>query len=378
MTIVDRAWETRTPSRRQLLARLGAASALTLLTGCEDLIEGAVNSCPSDPAESGGVTWIPDIGHPLFWGFQELSAANGAPRDMRVYYPTVAGSPEGAPIVRLCITRYPVVLFLHGQPPNGIPLSGYHRRWFLLPAVLARSGYVVVVPNHAAQIPNNDFGAAVNAAMQDINFVRTGWSESKWVDKRATSTAVVGHSFGALLAARVAAANPDIGAFVSLSGGFLELSNPLPALQAVTAPSFFMWAKGDSIGLAFEDLDASAKLWDKLAQNKYAAIFQGEHFDYLPAGDTAGALRGPCSLVGGAAADLAALFISSVPNLKVSVSRTDIPVDLQPPQVQLTREQEFFAGAHLQGIGQFQSSQGCRIDMRWKVNGTTGSRRIGP
>lgn len=41
----------------------------------------------------------------------------------------------------------------------------------------------------------------MDAAIKDIEFVRTAWQDSDWVDKRASSTAVAGHSNGALLAA---------------------------------------------------------------------------------------------------------------------------------------------------------------------------------
>ena len=87
----------------------------------------------------------------MFWGFQDLDVANGAPGPLRVFYPTYEGSPQGAPILKLCVIRYPVVLFLHGQPP--CPDPNYFKRWQILGMVLARSGYVVVMPKQGAQLP---------------------------------------------------------------------------------------------------------------------------------------------------------------------------------------------------------------------------------
>ncbi|HCT76864.1 MAG TPA: hypothetical protein DGG94_18250 [Micromonosporaceae bacterium] len=362
--------------RRRLLGGLALASTLPLIGGCKEVIEAVAESCPSDPAESGGVDWIPDVGHPLFWGVQELTTADGAPRPMAIYYPTHHGFTDAPPILKLCVTRWPVVLFLHGQPPSGFT-GAWHRKFELLAAVLARSGYVVVAPVHEAIEPVPGNTQLVTNAMRDIEFARTQWSESEWVDKRPTSTAVMGHSFGALLGARVCAAHPEIGAFVSLSGGYRRLDDPGPLLNSLTTPSFFMWGQGDDlILLLFENLDDNPKLWDPMTTNKYAAVFQGEHFDYVRPGDSGSALRGPCSLIGAVAADLAALFISK--HVPVSVSRTKIPIELRPPEVDLTMKQEFFAGGHLNGIAQFQSRADCRLDLRWKVSGVTGMRKLGP
>ena len=116
----------------------------------------------------------------------------------------------------------------------------------------------------------------------------------------------------------------------------------------------------------------SQKFWDQLPQDKYAARYPGEHFDYLPESDTGNAPRGECQKVGSVAADLVALFIAS--NL---FSLTPIAVDLKPPQVQLTPEQEFFAGTHLEGEGAFQGGPGCTSNIRWNVGGNVGSRHLG-
>lgn len=363
-----------TLNRRRLLGGLVGASALSTLLGCDDLqIKDLADNCPRSTANSVG--WVPDVGHPVFWGFQDVGTPQGAPRDIRIYYPTDKGFTDAPPILQQCIGRWPVVLFLHGQPPNGIDIAGYQRRFALIGADLARCGYVVVAPNHGAELPKSDRAPELVAqAMADVAWVREQWSESKWVDK--TSTAVMGHSYGALLAARVAAAHPEIGALVSLSGGYHELNDPLQALQAVTVPSFFMWAQGgNAITEAYEELDGVDRLWDKLTQLKYAAPFQGEHFDYLRAGDAGGAERGPCTLIPGAAADLAALFISA--HVPVPSTQTTVPRALTKPNVQLTPEQELFAGAHLSSIEQILTDRHCRIDLRWRL-GTLGvSRRLG-
>ena len=73
--------------------------------------------------------------------------------------------------------------------------------------------------------------------------VRTQWHEAKWVAQSLGSTAVAGHSFGALLAARIAAAHPEIAAFVSLGGGFHQLvDSAAELLNSIRTPSFFMFS----------------------------------------------------------------------------------------------------------------------------------------
>lgn len=363
--------------RRRALAGIGGLAALALLPGCREAIEAAADSCPEDPAESGGVTWNPDIGRPVFWGVQNLTAAaHGTPRDLRVYYPSYDGATANAPMLKLCLTKWPVVLFLHGQPPQGVPNTGYHVRWERFAAVLARCGYVVVVPSHTAVLSQGADDPAIAAAGADLTWVRTQWEHRRWVDARPESTAVVGHSYGGVLGSRVMAANPGFAAFASLGAPYAELNDRQAVLTAIGRPTLFAWAAGDGLGLAFEDLDKPTKVWDGLPQPRYAAVYQGEHFDYLRAADTGSALRGPCPLVGGAMADLVALFLST--HLPVPLGRTRVGDDLKPPQVDLTPEQERFAGAHLQGVAQFQAAPGCRLDLRWNLDGRTGSRRLGP
>ena len=150
----------------------------------------------------------------------------------------------------------------------------------------------------------------------------------------------------------------------------------MQAAASVNPPSFFMWATGgDPIGEAFENLDGSGGIWDHLPQWKYASVFEGEHFDYLRPGARGGAERGPCPLIGAVAADLTALFVAE--NLPAPLSPTTIGVDLQPPQVQLTEQQQFYAGGQLAGLAQFGGTDGCRLDLRWDYDTKGGSRRPG-
>lgn len=348
--------------RRRLLRALSAAPALTVLPGCADLLVDIAQSCPKDPADSGGVTWIPDVAHPVFWGVHDLTTADGAPRDMMVYYP--AYKFQAPPVLKVCVARWPVVIFLHGQVVGGTSIVGFHRKWWRLPSTLARCGYVVAVPNHNPGVIATT--ADIQAAMRDIDWVRNQWSGQDWVDKRPTSTAVAGHSNGAVLAAAVAAAHPEMAALVSLSGQHTPPDDIDVLLNGVAVPSFYMWTKRNPA----EDIDP---YWNGFKPPKYAAVYEGEHFDYLDPADISGVPRGPCPLIGAVAADLVSLFISS--NL---ASLTQVPIDLSKPQVQLTPQQQIYAGGNLLSLDQINSEPGCSVDLRWNVHGVIGSRHLGP
>ena len=360
-------------SRRQYLSAMLAAGALSpsllSLTGC-----GSTQTCPDDPSESAGVDWTPDILHPMFWGFQDLDVANGgAPGPLRIYYPTYEGTPQNAPILKLCLIRYPVVLFMHGQAPC-VPDPNYFKRWHILGMVLARSGYVVVMPKHSAGEPAEG-SADIDVGLAALSFVRNGWEHRNWVDTDATATTVAGHSRGAVLAARIRQSRPSIGAFVGLSGAWQDIPLPerIALLQSIQVPAFFSWATLE--GPVPESLDLDGQ-WQAVPGPKWAAIFPGLHFDYVSPFTGCSFERGKCDLIELVIAELVALFITR--QVPVKTSRAPIPPSLIPPAVTLTPKQEFFAGSHLNGIGLIESRQGCGIDLRWEDPLDTGSRHLGP
>ena len=368
--------------RTALAAVLTGALALTTLSGfttkpaAEGIDECSVNKEEFPLQGEDWVRWVPDVGHPVFWGYQDVGPAQGAPGESRVYYPSLDGSPQNARIAKQCAADYPVVLFLHGQPPAGESTPQYNQDFHRIGADLARSGYVVVAPSYRASLPG-PWGAqqSVVEAMADVHWVRTEWTNAQWVDPRLESSAVIGHSYGALLAARVAAQIHEFRAFVSLSGPYQELDDASTLIQSIATPTFFVWADGHAPGIGLENLDGNPPLWDLFGRPKHRAVFKGEHFDYL---DHPGlAPVGPCHpAIGGALADLATLFVAR--NLPIPAGGTEVAIELTKPQVPLTLEQEFYAGAHLAGLDLVEHKDGCHIDIRWDVNGVTGDREIGP
>ena len=137
-----------------------------------------------------------------------------------MFFPSVDGSPQNAAVLSGC-GRYPLVAFLHGQCND----ADHFLAWDVLPAQLARSGYVVAVPELASVPP---FGEGTNPDVTLVNQVLQ-WMRASWAHKATLlprpMTAIVGHSWGALLGAVVARgllAQGSVSAYASLSGGWLE------------------------------------------------------------------------------------------------------------------------------------------------------------
>lgn len=370
------------PDRRRFLQSamtVAALPAVALLSGCESLIDVLGDACPEDPAESGGIDWTPDVLHPVSFGSTDYTVAGGAPLPMRVYYPSHETFSETHRILKLCLDRWPLVLFLHGLSPGRPPCAPgstnqYYLRWRRIATLLARSGYVVAVPDY---VPDPEPGSPqINRMLSVIDWLRTNWEHARWVDKRPEAVAVAGHSFGALLAARLAQRRPGMGAYVGLGGPFTLFDPQGTLLQSLALPSFFMWS-ANSVLTGNENLDETDHLWNSIPGPKHAAIHQGGHFDYLPSEVTCGEKRGECTSVEPVTSELIALFLARhFPQVR---SGSNIPITLVPPTVLLTPKQQFYGGGHFPGLTQMKSDQTCRdINLRWAEGTVSGSRKLGP
>ena len=63
-----------------------AAGAALAAAGCKSTPEPPGPDC--DPPSVSGVDWIPDVAHPVAWGEEHLTTADGAPRIVSIYYPS--------------------------------------------------------------------------------------------------------------------------------------------------------------------------------------------------------------------------------------------------------------------------------------------------
>lgn len=312
------------------------------------------------PRDSCPIGWQPSALAPVFYGARDLEPADGAPVPLRIFFPSLDGAVFTAPILDGC-GRYPLILFAHGHCPGGVRL---HEQWFLLPAQLARSGYVVVVPLLAGTASGthpseNDGDLATLTAV--IQWAREEW-EHRDVLMDAAATGIAGHSFGALVAARFASEG-GIAAFAGLSGVWQDWpSGPLP-IAGVDAPTLLVWGGPED---SFTQLSDAA--WNQLARPRHRAVFsEGLHWDYLPVGASpCDTRRGACRYLAAATADLVTmLFAKYLPPELATDLPGRIPDDLTPPPLILTPEQEFFAGGFLYGMRAIQGSEGCALELDW-------------
>jgi pimeloyl-ACP methyl ester carboxylesterase len=296
------------------------------------------------------IAWRPNALAPVFYGYRDYAAGQAAPVAVRVFFPSLDGSPEAAPILAGC-GRFPVVLFAHGQCLND---ANHNQRWFQLAAQLARAGYVVAVPQLPSMgiVPSPTHPAL--AAMEGV----LGWLRQTWEHRLSLlpdpATGVAGHSYGGLLAAEYARTH-SVAGYAAVGADWHSWSGSLP-IFGVSEPKLVIWGGIEP----FSQL--TTQQWDALSTPKHRAIFHsGEHWDYLPAGQSpCSAERGPCSLIPAATADLVTMFFGKhlPPELSPTLPSL-IPSNLLPPQLVLTPEQEFFAGSYLFGMRAMASRAGC-------------------
>lgn len=355
-----------------------------------------------DPGPDCPISWKPSVFAPVFFGYTDTTAmlpletlpAHGPLSDklamltqpgpggvligepVRIFFPTLDGSPQHAQILQGC-GRYPLVILAHGQCERD---EQPYQEWFELPALLARSGYVVILPDLDLGAPSG------NEIEQQLIGKLAAWARSVWEHKDlvmpAPSTALVGHSWGAGLLGHVAAESPgSYAAYVSLSG--VEVPG---ALWRSPIPKLMSWGAD----LSLEVLGVQISQWDALAQPVHVAEFHDAgHWDYLPAGRSACDVdqfgqpaRGTCSLTPYLAADIIASFLTRYlrpegvgsPSWPRSLFWR-IPVSLRPPlaaRMLLTPEQQFYAGGHLQAWKAVASRARCGVTLRWRVNESSG------
>jgi pimeloyl-ACP methyl ester carboxylesterase len=353
---------TRDAGRLGGRRRLSAATlSLAVATACQ-------SGCPPS------VSWQPDVLAPVFYGWKDFDAPV-APGRLRVWYPSVDGAPDGAPIVTPA-GHYPLVVLLHGQCSQD---PDHYKTWFLLPAQLARSGYVVAVPD----LPQIKSGSRPWDPGNDIALVEAvmTWMRTDWADRAqlmpAPFTAIVGHSYGALLGGRMVSAAPaNFKAFASLGGVWSEWPTLPPSpVAALGVPAFFAWADGDfSANLT--------PLWTGAAVPKHQAKFKnGTHFDYWRTGASAttpcDSNPGTCGLIGALSADLTTIFLSKyLPPEQSGVAANGVPDTFVLPTSTPTPEQQRFAGGHLTGLGRLPNQTECGVTLKWETAQGSGSKTL--
>ena len=310
------------------------------------------------------IGWQPSALAPVFYGYREYTTADGAPLTVRVYFPSVDGSPvDAAPL--LGCGRYPLILFFHGSCHGE---AYQNHKWFELPAQLARAGYVVAVP----QITGIDRLPSEAADVQELlrslhDWMRAGW-EHRDTLLPSPATGLAGHSYGALHAGILAAAKP-VAAVVSLSGVWEEWPKPPFPIHQGAPARLFTWGTNTT---SEAHADLPPQLWNPVPQPKYLVKFrESEHFDYLYKQELAcRPPRGSCPYVGAFTTDTVTMFFARFlqpehwPRLATEIDDSLIPPTPADLTQRLTPEQQFFLGGYLVGVPAFDSSSPCAIAQR--------------
>lgn len=314
--------------------------------------DGATPPPPSCP-----IGWQPQPLAPVFYGKRDVGPADGAPLTTRISFPSLDGAVWSAPLLEGC-GRYPLVVFVHGHC-QGDP--DHFERWWHLPDQLARSGYVVAVPQLShGSFPWADDHAELAALADLVDWMRSDWEHADVLDPDRVG--VAGHSWGAMLGARFAA-DIDATAYAGIAGTWAEWGGgPLP-LADLDTPTLLVWGVPD----VFTNLGDAA--WDALPVPKHRAVWAtAGHWDYLVGGDLppcAGPFSDPsdCGGIGVATSDLVTMFMGRyMPPEYATNLLDDIPDDLRPPELNLTDEQAFFAGGHLVGFDML-DGEACALDL---------------
>ena len=299
---------------------------------------------------------------------------DGPPTRLRVFYPSLDGSIWDAAILAGC-GRYPLVAFLHGNCPG---LADGYKSWFELPAQLARSGYVVVVPH----LPGISGGTGPFGGTGDAELVRSviTWMRTEWQHADTLmpepATGVAGHSWGGLLAAQLAA-DGDAAALATLSAGWSEWpSQPPNPIGNVTVPTLMVWGTG------FGDIfSAGDPFWSALHRPRHKLVnAEASHWDYLrPDSVPCARDRGLCAHTGWISMDVVTLFFGKYlsPELWPTLG-SQISYRLTSRKIKRTFDQEFYAGSHLAGYDRVRASAStCTATVSWGTSGQSGSMTFG-
>ncbi len=375
-------------TRRDLL-RLGVASALGgWLSGCARCDAG----------------FPPNMTMPVFYGYKDYvytppltnaplakkatGVINNPVPMARVFYPSIAGTPAGAPILTNC-EPFPLVLLVHGDCPDGVP----YNQWLYFAGQLARAGYVVAVTSAGGMLATGD-ARADTVDLQGVHtYMRTDW-EYRDTLMPSPNTAVIGHSFGGTLAAELATQIP-IKAFVSLSGTFGQVTaGPQVVLSPLRGPCLFLWNTNDDpffdAVMYLPNQPLAGQFWSLIGAPKHGvSIAGGAHGDYLTSGTSTDCHQGTCNLVRPLSVDLTTTFLTKylppggltgIAGL-VPDSLIVRPQDLPPPP-----NHGFYAGGFLGGLASSKQTssqpdstkQPCFEQVFWQTSSSQGPTYLIP
>ena len=360
--------------------------------GCAATLEELAKTCPDPDFASTLVDWTPDIARPVGYGMSQFVDAElmGRPSlSFQIYYPSDSLRPVSAPMLKQCLARWPLVVLLHGQEPFDChPHEEFrpqmHRQFTALASLLASSGYVVLVPGHPAHNTTHPDYPEFDGVLTMMEWVRNHWIEHRWIDPDPARTVLIGHSFGAGIAALIAQRMEKIAAFVSLSAPWRLFDDAQEMLAGNDAPSLFAWATGQTqFSECNEDLfdpcPNAGALWPVVSPDKYAIRHRGEHYDLLfdemkSFGQCTNPLEPPCSSAA-AVRELIALFVARYS--PVNISNLGVTTDLQIQPVFKTDAQKIYGDVPLPALAAFVDMGDCAVRIDWETEESSAMRLVG-
>lgn len=319
---------------------------------------------PTDPPDSCPIAWQPSPLSPVFWAFQDYSEEDGTPLPLRLFFPTLDGVVHGANLLRGC-GRYPLVLFVHGHCIYD--LNDHYKRWTALGRVLAKSGYIAVMPQ-VASVESLYSGQPQQAIGQVLDWVRNTWAGRDAL-MSSPATALVGHSYGGSHAVQFAAASNDITAFAALHTGWEhDASDFSYLLDELTIPKLFI--TGGPAADPYSPIGEN--LWQAIPQPAHMAQFAtAGHWDYLAGEDSHPTCTGrpACPYFPGAGFDVLLMFLGKYLPPELSSHLPDrIPENLRPPTpLNLSFDQLFYAGNWLTSLDQGADESECGVRLDFKT-----------
>lgn len=341
-------------------ALLGAVATGTgTLSGCSEL--SVPDWCTNYPSTRipCSLSWRPSALAPVRPGWRDYGKEDGAPGSIRVFYPSVEHPHPGSEILKGC-GNYPLVLFVHGQCDE----PEHHEDWLLLPATIARAGYVVGVPDVPQRVIPRKNTEGLDRLGEIFDWLRKSWEHC---DVLWPTTGVAGHSFGAVLAARFGVDN-DVSAYASIDGRWDEGMETLERIKGLEEPKFFCWAGTGTVA------PPDVFDWESLASPKHKAVFENEyHWDFLQ-DPSCGETFGPCSLTSSLTSDLTVMFFGKY--LGTRSRFRGIPATLIPPPLDLTPKQEKMAywGDYLSSFSRLGSD--CKLTLTWDGYRKSGTKTL--
>ena len=157
---------------------------------------------PLPPPASCPIGWQPTALTPVFYGVRDYDPSPVAdpglspgpvperpPARLRVFFPSLDGAVFDAAILEGC-GRYPLILLAHGHCQGD---ANQFLKWFQLPVQLARSGYVVVVPQLTGIGDHPSSDQTTQQTLADtLRWMRESW-EHRATLLPAPATGLAGH-----------------------------------------------------------------------------------------------------------------------------------------------------------------------------------------